>query len=88
MNLLAILIRLQSQKTCATYGAVAGVAGGTAVGLGRRLGLRRPLASWVVNAKTKRPTGYAPHQIHPACDPSRRLIRTAPELWRFLRAGG
>jgi len=60
-----ILACLNATKTRATYGAVAAIVGGTARGIGQRLGLRRPEASWIVNKRTGRPSGYAPTEIHP-----------------------
>lgn len=61
-----IVGQLNSRKQHATYGAVAGIAGGIARGLMQN----RPKShenSWVVAKADGRPTGYTKEQIHPDC---------------------
>jgi alkylated DNA nucleotide flippase Atl1 len=84
MNLHQILARLNASRVRATYGAVAGVLGVPARGLGRHLGPRRPLASWVVSRRTLRPSGYGCGEIHPELTRSDRVICSPAELSRFL----
>ena len=74
-----VLDCLNRTKTRATYGAVAEVIGGLARGVGQRLGHRRPAASWVVNATSGLPSGYAPAEMHPDLRTA-PLVRTGNEL--------
>jgi len=75
-----VLRFLNSEQIRATYGAVAGVVGGIPQSIGARLGHRRPEASWVVNANTKLPTGYAPAEMHPALRRTQDVIESGSEL--------
>lgn len=80
-----ILDYLNRARIRCTYGAFGGVAGIPPVAVGRQLGPRRPEASWVVNADTGEPTGYAPHQQHPDLHRTNDIIRTPDELRQRMR---
>lgn len=84
-DLTPLLHRLQDARTRATYGAVAGVVGGTAQSVmkGRP---RNPLHSWVVNKQTKRPTHYVGAEHHPNLFENARVIQSADDLAAFLDA--
>jgi hypothetical protein len=69
----------------ATYDAVAVVTGGHFLSVMRGRP-KDPFHSWVVNGRSKRPTGYAEDQMHPALRERRYVIRTGDELARWLRA--
>ena len=77
---------LNEEQIRATYGAVAGIVGGIAQGIGARLGgaRRRPEVSWVVNASSGLPTGYEAIQMHPALQRRSEVIRSADELRRRM----
>ena len=62
-SLTPILYALQDARRRATYGAVAGAVGVPAMFVMRGRP-RDPLHSWVVNARTGRPTGYTDDQTH------------------------
>ena len=79
-----ILDCLNDSETRATYGAVAAVVGGIPQAIGQRLGPRRIEASWIVNASSGMPTGYATDQIHPALSGS-TIIRSGGALRERLR---
>jgi hypothetical protein len=79
-----ILDCLNRTRTRATYGAVAELIGGLARGVGQRLGMRRPEASWVVSAETGLPSGYAPREMHADLRGS-PLVRTGDELRALLK---
>ena len=80
-----ILDCLNSVETRCTYGAVAGIIGGSAQGVGKKLGHRRPEASWVVNAKTGKPTGYSKSEMHPSLFDNDEIISTTDELKKRMR---
>lgn len=83
---LAEIIRfLNQEKVRATYGAVAGLLGVVAQSMGARLGPHTTEASWIVNAKTGWPTGYAAGDIHPELTTNPAIITTAAELRRRMR---
>ena len=84
----SILDHLNRDRIRCTYGAFAGVLGVPVRSVGRRLGARRPYASWVVNRRTGEPTGYAGHEKHPALRRTRHVIETEDELRRRLRGNG
>ena len=65
MTLDQILDCLNRKRVRATYGAVGAVIGRPVRGVGSALGDRTRRASWVVNARTGRPTGYARSQLDP-----------------------
>ena len=79
---------LEQHRTRATYQAV-----GEAVGISARavnsnvLGARTPLASWIVNAKTERPTGYKAEEQHLDLYKNSRIIRSGAELMRLMNMG-
>ena len=80
-----ILDCLNSVETRCTYGAVAGIIGGSARGVGERLGPRRPEASWVVNARTGKPTGYIGSEMHSSLFDKDEIISTTDELKKKMR---
>lgn len=79
-----ILCELSKRKMRATYGAVGCILEVLPQDVGKYLGCRRPKASWVVNKKTRMPTGYEKHEIDPdlCCNP--RVIEACDELRRWL----
>src|SRR5690606_877710 len=79
-----ILLVLNTTRTRATYGAVAGAVGCSPRQLGKRLGPRRPEVSWIVNAGTGMPTGYKPHELHRELQLNRHVITDSQELSRFV----
>lgn len=79
-----ILSALNTHKIRATYGAIGGVLGIPAIGVGGRLGEMRPEASWVVSAKNGRPSGYSDHYCHPDLYSSNSVIRTSDQLQALL----
>ena len=81
-----ILDCLDRERVRATYGAVGEVLGLPAQSVGQALGSHSGRASWVVNAKTGKPTGYSVDMMHPELRGTRRIIRTGVELSRLLRA--
>jgi hypothetical protein len=84
-KLAAIVRFLNEHKVRATYKAVAEVLGVLPISMGRRLGPHYQEASWIVNAKTGLPTGYARADIHPDVLTSTVLIRTGAELRRRMQ---
>jgi len=70
-----IIGQLNARKQRATYGAVAGIAGGSAIGLMHNRS-KSHQNSWVVAKTGGRPTGYTEVQIHPDC---RRSILERPD---------
>jgi hypothetical protein len=79
-----VLHLLDRHQQRATYGAVASVTGSGAQSvMGKRP--RTPLNSWVVNARSKLPTGYADSEMHPALRRRPRVIATPTELAAWLR---
>jgi hypothetical protein len=74
-----VLDQLDRWHQRATYGAVAGATGGTAQSLMRGR-VPCPRDSWVVNARSKRPTGYAEADTHPALLERSHVISTPAEL--------
>jgi hypothetical protein len=85
-TLAEIVACLNDTRIRATYGAVAAVAGGIAQSIGGRLGMRRPEASWVVNAATRLPSGYRREELHPELGCNSRIITTGKELEQHLRS--
>jgi alkylated DNA nucleotide flippase Atl1 len=74
---------LNEAQVRATYGAVAELVGGIARGIGARLTAlysRSPEASWVVNADSGMPSGYAARERHPALLNKREIISRGREL--------
>jgi len=79
--------KLHGHGQAATYGAVAGVVGGyhRTVMQGLHHAHRY---SWVVNKRTRVPTGYEPHEIDPRLSQSiteRGVIETPEDLDYWLR---
>ena len=83
-RLAEILRCLNDIKIRATYGPVGELTGIDRRDVGQQLGDRRIEASWVVNASTEMPTGYAPDQLHPDLTSSAEIIRTGEALGRRL----
>lgn len=84
MGIDEILDCLDRKQRRATYGAVGEVLGIPARSVNERLlGERSYRASWIVNAKTGQPTGYAPHEKHPEL-PASRIIRSGKQLRLLL----
>lgn len=84
ISLETILEGLQAHRTRATYGAVGEVLSIPAIAVGARLGLRRPLASWVVNAETGDPSGYSHEECHADLYTNPKIMRTGKELRALL----
>jgi hypothetical protein len=79
----AVLDQLDRWHQRATYGAVAGVTGGSAQSLMRGR-VHGPRDSWVVSARTKRPTGYTDAETHPALLERPHVISTGAELGAWM----
>lgn len=79
-----ILDFLNRERTRATYGAVGEALGIPGRAVGSMLGERRPDGSWIVNAESGDPTGYEPHQKHPALYEESRVIKDGMELLRRM----
>ncbi len=83
------IIRFLNQaKVRATYGAVARVLGVVPQSMGARLGPHTIEASWIVNAKTGWPTGYAADEIHPDLTSNPEIITTSEGLRRRMKRAG
>lgn len=90
MSLEDIAASLAAGRQRATYGAVAAIVGAIPRGLMARRP-REPRYSWIVNAKTGRPTGYADAQFDPEClrqirAGEKNVIRNAEDLKRWLKS--
>ncbi len=81
-----ILDYLCIMETRCTYKAVAEVLGIIPQSVGHLLGQKRPEASWVVNGRTKEPTGYTDNQKHPRLHINNVIIRSGEKLQRGLHA--
>ena len=79
-----ILSALNTHKIRATYGAIGGVLGIPAIGVGSRLGDMRPEASWVVSAKNGKPSGYPERHCHPELYSSEAVISSKDQLQALL----
>ncbi len=79
-----VLACLQSRKIRCTYGAMAGLLGIQPQEVGRILGRRRPLASWVVNQQTGLPMDYEESEKHPELLRNERIIDNAENLKQFI----
>ena len=75
-----VLNGLNAVNVRCTYGALGGILGVAPVGVGRFLGEMRPEASWVVNVKTGKPTGYKRMLMHSDLFVNERIICVADEL--------
>ena len=78
-----VLEFLERYHQRATYGAVAGVVGGSPMSL-MTGAPRSPRRSWVVNGETKQPTGYRPEEIHPALKERSHVIMSSEQLREWL----
>ena len=87
MTIERILDCLNRERIRATYRAVGDVIGIPAIGVGAALGKRSQRASWVVNARTRKPTGYNDQQKHPDLRRTSRIITTGDELRDFCAKG-
>ena len=83
-----IMSRLNAERRRCTYGAAAGVLGIAPAEVGPLLGERRPESSWVVSAKTGRPVGYSPEQVHPDLERRPDVIGDPEELRALCKSGG
>lgn len=79
-----ILDALNRRRVRATYGAVAKALNPSPLALGGMLGERRPLASWIVSARTGQPTGYSPHQKHSDLESSPEILKTGLAVLQLL----
>ena len=84
-----VLEYLNANHRCCTYSALGGLLGIPPQSVGLYLGNKRPEASWVVQVKDGRPTGYADHEIHtmhPALQrhPRQKPINCPDVLYRIL----
>jgi alkylated DNA nucleotide flippase Atl1 len=77
---------LDRERIRATYDAVGQAAGVPARSVGRLLGDKCELASWVVNGSTGEPTGYTRLDKHPALYQRDEIIRDGDELIRRMRS--
>ena len=84
VSLKVILDALNDHQIRATYGAVGELIGWSPVAVGKSLGERCPRASWVVNAKSLKPTDYLKEQEHPELYRTDHVIRTAAELRQLV----
>ncbi len=75
-----ILDYLNAEKRRCTYGAAAGVLETIPISVGKWLGKRRPEASWVVQKKSGRPTGYTQEQMHREFNTDKEPITDPTEL--------
>ena len=85
-----IVEKLERNEQPATYGAVGGVVGvhHKVLMSGRPRNFRN---SWVINKTTRIPTGYEPHEIHPALPRAvreKRVIETPEDLDDWLAEHG
>lgn len=86
MSIDEILAFLNKERIRASYSAVTEVLGIPPQSVGQVLGIKRPEASWVVNGKTGRSTGYLPNQMHSELFISSAIIATGDELRQCLRS--
>ena len=83
-----ILSRLGAERKRCTYRAVGMALGISTAEVGPLLGERTPETSWVVSAKTGRPAGYSPGQVHPELELHPEVISDPEELRALCRSGG
>ena len=83
-----ILSRLGAERKRCTYRAVGMALGISTAEVGPLLGERCPETSWVVSAKTGRPTGNSPEQVHPELELHPDVISDPEELRALCRSGG
>lgn len=87
MQIDTILVALNRYKIRATYGAVGELLGIPAIGVGRRLGDQRPEASWIVSAKTGKPSGYTEDNCHAELYSNSLVIRSGEQLRALIENG-
>jgi hypothetical protein len=83
LDLEGVLDLLGTFHVRATYGAVGAVVGRPATFLMNDLP-RTPRYSWIVNARTLQPTGYADSEKHPELATNRMVLKTAAQLRNWL----
>ena len=76
---------LQRNKLRATYRAIAEAADVPPRSIGQLLGMRCPLASWVVSATTGEPTGYSENEKHPDLRLNSEIIKSGGDLIRRMK---
>lgn len=79
-----ILKCLNQHRIRATYGAVAEVLGVIPIAVGKSLGDKRPVASWVVSSATGKPSGYAPQDCHPDLYANERILTSGDALRELM----
>ncbi len=79
-----ILECLNARKIRCTYTALAKYLGIEAKDIGQKLGRRRPEASWIVGARSLRPTGYSKDELAPDLFSNKIVISTETELRQLL----
>ena len=79
-----ILLALNEHRIRATYGAVGGYLGIPAISVGRLLGLKNPISSWVVSASTGLPTGYRESECHPDLTSRSTIIDHVDSLKKLI----
>ena len=78
-----VIARLAKHRQRATYGALAGLTGVTAIGI--MIGLPKDKQnSWVVAKTSGLPTGYRTEEIDPRLASSPKVIESAEELSKWL----
>lgn len=87
-NLERVLNFLSRNRIRATYEAVGGYLGVEPQNMGLVLGPRRPIASWVVNRHTKKPTGYSEAECAPALYEKDEIITDEADLRFRMRNEG
>jgi hypothetical protein len=83
MDVNSIVKVLNKHHQRATYGAIAGLLGKSAQSLMKPYPQQR-LYSWVVNKRTKQPTGYPPHMKHPHLEECKTVLDTTEKLRKWL----
>lgn len=79
-----ILKCLGEKKIRCTYTALAAYLGSKPRDIGQSLGPRRPETSWIVSARSHRPTGYSNHELDPDLFTNNTVISTETELRQLL----
>jgi predicted RNase H-like nuclease len=82
-----VLKALESAELRCTYNALAEYCGLSTGVVIQCLGERRPLASWIVNKDTLRPSYYRPDQEHPNLYQNARVISNVKDLEEVLAGG-
>ena len=80
-----VLDCLNAVKVRCTYGALGGLLEVPHRRVGQYLGEKRFETSWVVNRRTKKPTGYSQAQLHPELFKNEKVIYESDELDKFRR---